>query len=118
MNMPGFTGEASLYKTSRQYYKAGNLTQTDGVYPAIDIFDWLKSTAVRYPWSITTHYPVHREFTTRCCSSCQYSCWLHCHPLFRSWDEYSKCINSCHVSCTPHCNAAEFGGCDELLSEQ
>ena len=49
MNMPGFTGEASLYKTSRQYYKAGNLTQTDGVYPAIDIFDWLKSTAVRLP---------------------------------------------------------------------
>ena len=35
MNMPGFTGEASLYKTGRHYYKAVNLTQTDGVYAAL-----------------------------------------------------------------------------------
>jgi hypothetical protein len=33
MNMPGFTGEASLYKTGKHYYKAGNLTQTDGGIP-------------------------------------------------------------------------------------
>ena len=46
MNMPGFTGEASLYKTGRHYYKAGKLTQTDGVYPRLPYLISCPSTTV------------------------------------------------------------------------
>jgi len=36
MNMPGFTAEASLYKTSRHYSMAGTVDQSSGtIYPAI-----------------------------------------------------------------------------------
>jgi hypothetical protein len=33
MNIPGFTAEASLYRSSEQYYKAGSFEQAGGVVP-------------------------------------------------------------------------------------
>ena len=101
MNMPGFTGEASLYKTGRHYYKAGKLTQTDGVYPAITIFDQLP-VYDRFLW--------RREATLACCRKCSQGCRREC--LYRD----TRCYNSCLDSlCTRYCNAYHLGGCRQLI---
>ena len=45
MNIPGFSAEASLYKTSRHYRGSGEFDQADGsIYPALSISDFLKSS--------------------------------------------------------------------------
>jgi len=107
MNMPGFTGEASLYKTGSHYYKPRNLTKTDGAYPALSIL---------YQMPLVLDFPFAHFFTELCCSKCRYSCVIHCLPARRESEaEYLKCIRDCKGSCTLHCNAQKFGGCDALL---
>jgi hypothetical protein len=45
MNIPGFSAETSLYKTSRHYRVSGKFDQADGdIYPALSINDILKSS--------------------------------------------------------------------------
>src|SRR5215813_10151336 len=100
MNMPGFTGEASLYKTSRHYYEAGNLTQTDGVYSALSILHQLPPV-LDFP------------FATLCCSSCQSDCVRQCWRAGGSRNpDYFECVKACGPRCTKKCNALGFGGCD------
>jgi hypothetical protein len=109
MNMPGFTGEASLYKTGRHYYKAGNLTQTDGVYAAaITIFDQLH----------VVDFSFARYFTELCCSSCKSDCVRQCRRGGGPPNpEYFECVKHCTPeNCTRPCNAARFGGCGRLLA--
>jgi hypothetical protein len=114
MNLPGFTGEASLYKTSRHYYKAGNLTQTDGVYPALTITDRLRVPVVYYPWLElpVVHYPWTREHNPQlaaklCCQKCRNDCNKKCPDR--------TCFDYCVKQCTSMCDVYEFGGCDRLL---
>ena len=98
MNMPGFTGEVSLYKTGRHYYKAGNLTQTDGVYPAITIFDQLP---------VYDRFPFGREATLACCAQCGVACRGRICP-----PRDTRCVNECIDDlCTARCKAYRFGGC-------
>src|SRR5262249_24835008 len=60
MNMPGFSGEASLYKTSRHYYEAGNLTQTYGVYPRSPYFINRRPSLIsRSPLVFSRSFAVH-----------------------------------------------------------
>ncbi len=45
MNIPGFSAETSLYKTSRHYRVSGRFDQADGdIYPALSISDILRSS--------------------------------------------------------------------------
>jgi hypothetical protein len=126
MNMPGFTGEASLYKTSRQYYNAGNLTQTDGVYPAIiTMIDMVRVPVVYYPELTEVHHPwttENREYlATLCCHKCWQGCRRECSYPFGGRPD-RQCVNSCLDSlCTPNCKAwhwtadGTLGGCRDLL---
>jgi hypothetical protein len=98
MNMPGFTGEASLYKTGRHYYKAGNLTQTDGAYPALIRFDQLHD------------FPFARYFTELftelCCSRCRRDCRRECSGPFGGRPD-QRCVDYCvNFVCPRYC-----GGC-------
>ena len=106
MNMPGFTAEESLYKTRRHYHTAGNLTQTDGVYPAFTISDLLRGTS---------RLGVARVLAEACCSSCYHRCSLLC-LYARDPRNYHQCFLDCAKPyCTRQCNASKFGGCDQLL---
>ena len=119
MNMPGFTGEASLYKTGRHYNKTGNLTQPDGVYPAITMLDMVRVPVVYYPWAeLTDVHPwtsAHPKENpvTRCCRECSQGCRRECtvQP-----GNYRTCVNNCvDYFCTRSCRASHFGGCRHLL---
>ena|SRR5215831_3061065 len=126
MNMPRFTGEASLYKTGRHYYKAGNLTQTDGIYPAFTISDLLRGgvPVVYYPPSLgvpVLDLPFARYLTESCCSKCGTEL-VRCNQICeRAYGprkpEFYQCLKDCKTSydCTRRCNAQRFGGCDALL---
>jgi hypothetical protein len=118
MNMPGFTGEASLYKTGRHYYKAGNLTQPDGVYPAtITMIDMVGVPVVYYPWAELTDVHPWTTWTTvtRCCSKCYRDCRRECSDPFGGRPD-PRCVNFClDYDCTHYCNAYHLGGCRHLL---
>jgi len=45
LNIPGFSAETSLYKTSRHYRMIGKFGQADGtIYPALSISDLVRSS--------------------------------------------------------------------------
>ncbi len=97
-NLPGFTAEASLYKTAGHYHKTGNFTQTHGAIYPTTIADLLWSANFRLPpWF----------YSLFCCSFCRDDCNRICPD--------SECYRVCLDNCTNKCNAYAFGGCRQLL---
>ena len=97
MNMPGFTAEASLYKTSECYHIAGTRDQADGtVHPAYGIKNVKNALLI---------YDIFRGLfsTYGCCSQCKRDCYKVCTT--------SVCIDYCLKGCTSKCDAYWIGGC-------
>jgi hypothetical protein len=83
MNMPTFTAEASLYKTSGQYYTAYDIASSSG-----NVISALFQNPLRTPLSGGR---VFEDFPERC----QLGCWLGC--VYR--DKNPKHICDLHCGC-------------------
>jgi len=105
MNTPGFTAEASLYKTAGNYRMKGAGPRVNGdirpaAYPRL---------AVPYDPSFRLE-PIIAQYlaTVACCRDCASECNSKCRD--QSCVEY--CLNN---TCNPRCDAYGYGGCKQLL---
>jgi hypothetical protein len=97
MNLPGFTAEASLYKTNKQYNMnmAEACNQVNGaIYPArLSPIFWL------YEWGrlADSQYLKTRE----CCQNCAVNCKEKCFD--------KSCVDDCiDEICSSKCNAYDY----------
>jgi hypothetical protein len=101
MNIPKFTAEASLYRTSRYYRMTATFDDAYGtMYPAFSITDFVKISSD----FLDLHHPVPIAWvkTWACCRNCLAS--------FPCADE--SCRRQRLFSCTRKCDAELTGGCD------
>jgi hypothetical protein len=103
MNIPGFSAETSLYKTSRHYRSIGKFNQADGtVYPALSINDLVKFSPDFYFDRQGWRDIVSGDISIRgCCRDCLSS--------FPCADE--SCRRQRLFDCNRKCNAETIGGC-------
>lgn len=112
MNIPQFTAQASLYKTSMHYRTIGKFGQADAtIYPALSIDDLVKSsTGLTYfdllrlfnPNGFINVSPPHLYVSVR-------ECCRDCHNSFLCADE--ECRRKRAQICNRICDAESIGGC-------
>jgi hypothetical protein len=108
MNIPQFTAQASLYKSSGHYRMIGRFDQGDGtIYPTLSINDFVKSSLtlsdLEAKSSLFAYLDQISPISVRgCCRQCLQS--IPCA------DE--SCRRQRLYYCSSKCNAEGIGGCD------
>ena len=101
MNIPGFTAEASLYKTEGNYRMIGLQDRGNGnIHPAYA--PWAVPFRPGLPPRIAGYL-----YAVVCCRDCASECKSKC------FDQ--TCIDACLVNCNSRCDAYGYGGCKQLL---
>jgi hypothetical protein len=116
MNIPKFTAQASLYRTSRHYRMTATFDDTYGtMYPAFSITDFVKISPdfldpiVSVNLSITDFVKISPDFLDPIVSLNPRVCCRNCLASFPCADE--SCRRQRLSFCTHECDAYHIGGC-------
>ena len=109
MRLPGFSADASLYKTSRHYRMIARFGQAGGtICPMLSISDLVKSSL--YLTDLVVRYSLDSIYVDRVPPISVRGCCQGCLSSIPCADE--SCRRQRSFSCTRKCGAEVIGGCE------